>query len=47
MTVYVPPEVKEEAERRAADLSIAPGALLRMILLGKQPPLVVDPAGRA
>lgn len=38
-TVYLPPEKCEEAERRAAEKSIAVGTLLRMILLGQEPPL--------
>lgn len=38
-TVYLSPVSIEDCDRRAQDLSVAPGVLLRMILLGKQPPL--------
>lgn len=38
-TVYLPSETCEEADRRAAEKSIAVGTLLRMILLGQEPPL--------
>ncbi len=39
LTVYLAPAVKAEAERRAAEKAIAVGTLLRLILLGHEPPL--------
>lgn len=39
VSVYLPPASIAEAERRASALSIAVGTLLRMILLGQQPPI--------
>jgi hypothetical protein len=39
MTVYVPPEAKAIAEKRAAEKSIAPATLLRLVLLGHEEPL--------
>lgn len=42
-TVYLSPASIEDCDRRAQDLSIAPGQLLRMILLGKQRPLEIAP----
>jgi len=39
-TVYLPPEQIEEAEKRAAAKTVAVATLLRMILLGEEPPLV-------
>lgn len=39
VTVYVPPAAKDEADRRAAEGSIATAALLRRILLGQEQPL--------
>lgn len=41
VTVYLPPAAKEEADRRAADQSIATAALLRQIVLGKAEPIAV------
>lgn len=39
MTVYLPPPEKNTAEHRAAEKGVAVGTLLRMILLGQEPPL--------
>ena len=39
LTVYVPADKKAEAEARAAAKAIPVGTLLRMILLGLEPPL--------
>jgi hypothetical protein len=41
LSIYLPPEVKAEADRRADEKLIATGTLLRLILLGKEPPLAV------
>jgi len=42
MSVYLPSEVKAEVERRAQEMSIPAATLLRMIIIGQQPPV---PAG--
>lgn len=39
LTVYLPPVSKADAEKRAEEKSISTGTLLRMVLLGKEPPL--------
>lgn len=39
MTVYLSAAAKAEVEERAADKSLAAGTMLRLIILGKEPPL--------
>jgi len=39
VTVYLPPDVRQEAVKRAGELGLAIATLLRLILIGKQPPL--------
>lgn len=39
LTVYLPAQKKTAAEARAAEKSIAVATLLRMIILGAEPPL--------
>lgn len=39
VSVYVSPEALQEADVRAGELGVATATLLRMILLGTQPPL--------
>lgn len=45
-SVYLPPAVREEADRRAREKQLATATLLRLILIGKEPPLP-DSDGRA
>jgi hypothetical protein len=40
-SVYLPVDARQEADRRATEKGLAVGTLLRLILLGKEPPLEV------